>query len=95
MLDLQAVPTPSEDLRVREVGDETVFLTASGREVVSLNAVGTFIWQQIDGHHTLRDILDIICHEYEVEPDRAEADLARFVDELEQNNLLTLQSPEA
>lgn len=95
MLDLRAVPTPSADLRVREIGDETVFLTASGNEVVSLNSVGTFIWQQIDGHHTLQDILDIICHEYEVEPDRAEADLARFVDELEQNNLLALQSPEA
>ena len=95
MLDLQAVPVPSDQFRVREVGDETVFLADSGREVLSLNAVGSFIWKQIDGNHTLQDILDIICHEYEVEPDRAESDLRSFVAELEAHKLLTMQTADA
>jgi len=95
MLDLQAIPVPNEDFCVREVGDETVFLAASGREVLSLNAVGSFIWQQIDGDHTLQDILDIICHEYEVEPGRAQGDLRTFIGELEEHKLLTLQTADA
>ena len=50
MLDLQTVPVPREEFCVRKVGDETVFLTESGNEVLSLNAVGTFVWEQVDGN---------------------------------------------
>ena len=95
MLDLQAVPVPSNDFRVREAGDEMVFLADSGREVLSLNAVGSFIWRQMDGNHTLQDILDILCHEYEVDIDRAKTDLNTFVGELEGHKLLTLQTSDA
>jgi len=91
MMDLQTVPVPAEGLRVREVGDETVFLAESGNEVLSLNAVGSFIWKQVDGSHTLQDILDILCHEYEVEPERAETDLRTFLAELENHRLLRLE----
>ena len=95
MMDLKAIPTPSESFCVREVGDETVFLTESGNEVLSLNAVGSFIWQQMDGNHSLHDILDIICHEYEVETEQAEADLRQFLAELEGHKLLTVQTENA
>ena len=91
MLDLQAVPIPNDEFGVREVGDEILFLTKSGTEVVNLNPVGTFIWRQFDGNHTLQDVLDIICEEYEVEPDRAEEDLRSFVAELETNKLVLWQ----
>jgi hypothetical protein len=66
MLDLQQIPIPSQDFCVRQVGDEFVFLAESGDEYISLNPVGSFIWQQVDGVHSLRDILDILCDEYEV-----------------------------
>ena len=95
MLDLNAVPVPSDDFVVREVGDETVFLADSGREVLSLNAVGSFIWKQMDGAHTLQNILDIICHEFEVDVERAETDLRAFVGELEAHKLLSLQTTES
>ena len=95
MMDLQAVPVPSEDFCVREVGDETVFLTPSGSEVLSLNGVGSFVWQQVDGAHSLRDILDIICEEYEVETEQAEADLHQFMSELAEHKLLTVPTTNA
>ena len=95
MMDLQAVPVPNEDFCVREVGDETVFLTLSGSEVLSLNGVGSFVWQQVDGTHSLRDILDIICEEYEVGTELAEADLRRFMAELEEHKLLTVPTADA
>ena len=95
MLDLQAIPVPSSEFPVREVGDETVFLGDAGREVLSLNAMGSFIWQQMDGSRTVQDILDIICLEYDVDLERAEADLRTFVAELEAHKLLTLQTSDA
>ena len=92
MMDLQAVPMPNDNFCVREVGDETVFLTESGTEVLSLNAVGSFVWQQVDGNHSLRDILDLICDEYDVEAEQAETDLRGFVAELADHKLLTVQT---
>jgi hypothetical protein len=93
-MDLRSVPVPAENLRMREVDDETVFLAEGGDEVLSLNAVGSFIWRQIDGRLTLRDIVDVVCDEYEVTPDIAENDLRAFVTELEAHELLSLRAPE-
>lgn len=95
MMDLQSVPTPRDDFCVRKVGDETVFLTESGNEVLSLNPVGTFVWEQIDGNHTVQDILDIICDEYEVTVEEATADLQNFMAELEKHDLMSVREIDA
>lgn len=92
MLDLQQIPIPSQDFCVRQVGDEFVFLAESGDEYISLNPVGSFIWQQVDGVHSLRDILDILCDEYEVEQEQALADLQEFVTQLVDQGLIALRA---
>jgi hypothetical protein len=91
MLDLHLIPVPSQEFCVRQVGEELVFLAEAGDQYISLNPVGSFIWQQMDGIHSLRDILDILCHEYEVEEEVALADLEMFVTQLLEQSLLTLQ----
>jgi hypothetical protein len=94
MLDLHQIPVPNQDFCVRQVGEELVFLAEAGDQYISLNPVGSFIWQQIDGLHTLRDILDILCHEYEVDEQVARADLEAFVEQLADQDLLTLPPAE-
>jgi hypothetical protein len=91
MLDLQRIPVPSQEFCVRQVGEELVFLAEAGDQYISLNPVGSFIWEQMDGLHSLRDILDILCHEYEVDEQTALADLQEFVTQLEAQGLLVLQ----
>ena len=95
MLDLHAIPVPNQEYCVRQVGDETVCLADSGSRFISLNPVGSFIWQQIDGVHTLQDILDILCDEYEVTRDAATTDLATFVSQLSTQGLIVLQPRDA
>ncbi len=94
MLDLRQIPIPSQDFCVRQVGEELVFLAQSGDQFISLNPVGTFIWQQMDGVHSLQDILDILCDEYDVERKSALADLEEFVTQLQAQGLLLLQAGE-
>jgi hypothetical protein len=53
---LSTVPVPSEAVLVRRLGEETVFLAPDGRRIHTLNALGTFIWDRIDGHSTLEEI---------------------------------------
>lgn len=91
MLDLQLVPVPNQDFCVRQVGEELVFLAESGDQYISLNSVGSFLWQQMDGQHSLRDIADILRDEYEVSEAVALADLQEFVAQLQAQGLLTLQ----
>lgn len=94
-MDLHLTPVPNLDFCVREVGEETVFLAESGDQVLSLNEMGSYIWQQMDGNHTLRDILDIICHEYEVDEPQARQDLELFVEQLLAEKLISLEATDA
>jgi hypothetical protein len=93
MLDLHQIPVPSMNFCVRKVGDELVFLAEAGDQFISLNPVGSFIWEQMNGLHTLQQILDLLCHEYDVPEETARADLEEFVTRLAQDGVLTLQPP--
>lgn len=89
--------TPSIDPRfvVRKLGEETLILSEKGDEILTLNEVGSFIWQHIDGQYTLAAILDILCDEYDVERDEAAADLDAYVTELESHGLITWESDDS
>lgn len=95
MLDLKLTPVPSQDFCVRQVGEETVFLAESGSQILSLNDVGSFIWKQMDGNHTLRDVLDLLCHEYDVDEATATNDLETFVAQLLEHDLVTMTKGDA
>ena len=94
-MDLQRIPTPNQNFCKREIDGETVLLAESGNQYISLNIVGSFIWQQVDGNHSLADILDILCDEFEVDQDRALADLDAFVTQLETEGLVTFGANES
>lgn len=85
----QSIPTVDPRFCVRELGEETLILSEKGDEILTLNEVGSFIWQQINAQHTLADILDILCDEYDVARDQAERDLGEFVAELEAHALIS------
>ncbi len=87
-MELHDTPTIRREFLARDVDDETVILAPSGDQVLSLNAVGSFIWKQIDGTHTVRDILDILCDEYEVDRAQAEHDVLAFLGQLVEHDLL-------
>lgn len=91
MIDLTTVPTPSDAYTCRQLGEETIFLSPAGDEIHSLDEVGTFLWEQMDGHHDLQQVLDVLCDEYDVEPDVARVDLIEFVRELVERKLLLVE----
>jgi hypothetical protein len=83
------IPVRNPEYGARAVDDETVFLSPAGDEIHSLDEVGTFIWQQIDGSRTVADILATLVAEYEVEETAARSDLGSFIDELAGRKLIT------
>jgi hypothetical protein len=83
------IPVRNPEYGVRDVDEETVFLSPAGDEIHSLDAVGTFIWRQIDGRCTVADILTALVAEYEVAEPEARVDLIEFIDELAARKLIT------
>jgi hypothetical protein len=86
------IPVRNEDILVRELGKETVFLSPDGRTIHTLDEVGTFIWAQIDGRTDLVQIVAEICRVFAVTEATAAADLDELVTEMVHKGLVTLQS---
>jgi hypothetical protein len=59
-------------------------------KLLTLNDVGTFIWQQADGRQTMADITKKLCQEFDIDQEVALRDAEIFVRDLQSKNLLTL-----
>ena len=56
---------------------------ADMESIYTLDGVGAFIWELIDGQRTVGDIKTAILEEYKVAPEVAEADLVEFLQQLQ------------
>ena len=76
-------------LAARKVAGEMVILSADDSSLFVLNAVGTAIWEAADGGTPLAAIVeDIICRQYEIDPETALRDALEFVTALEEHGLM-------
>ena len=76
-----------DQLVCRHIAGETIIVPIRGKladlqRIYVLDPVGETIWEQLDGSNTLAEVLEHILQTYDVEPERAEADLEAFVSEL-------------
>lgn len=69
-------------LLASEVRGEAVILDVQSGTYYGLDEVGTRIWQLVQQPISLGNILETLLSEYEVEPDRCERDLCRYIDDL-------------
>jgi hypothetical protein len=76
------------DFIFRRIVDELVLVPVR-QDVVdmdciyTLNPLGAFIWEKLDGPITLGNLQAAIVEEYDVEPEAAAADLREFLHDLE------------
>ncbi len=87
-MDLHIIPVIVDGLCIRELGDTTIIITEKGNELHSLDEMGGFIWNSIDGSRSAMNILELICREYDVERSLAESDLVGFLASLKDKNLV-------
>lgn len=53
-----------------------------------LNSVATLVWDMMDGANTVEEIVAVICHEFAVDEATARADIADFIDQALDLNLV-------
>ena len=75
---------------IRQVGGEHVVVPVGERSkefhgMINMNQTGAFLWRFFSEEHTLEEAVDALCGEYRVDRERAETDVARFMEVLQRN----------
>ena len=85
---LKRIYNKNPDVVYRIIAGEAILVPISketqvaGR-LLSLNEVGAFIWELIDGQKSMDEIQGLISREYEVDEETARNDLLELIESLE------------
>jgi hypothetical protein len=69
---------------LRVVGGENVVvpvgeMAKTFHGMINLNETGAFLWKFFSATHTAEEAVDALCGEYDVERERAAADVEKFI----------------
>ena len=81
----------SSDQVSTDLGGEAVILGIQSQEYFGLEDVGVRIWGIIREPKTVRDILDTLLNDYDVEPKRCESDLLAVFQEMAEEGLIEIK----
>jgi hypothetical protein len=86
-----SIVVASRDQVGSDLGGETVLLGLKSARYYGLADVGARIWELLEAPIAVSKICETICREYDVAPDRCEADVIRFLDDLAENELVEVR----
>ena len=78
---------------VRVVGGEHVVVAVGEMSkrfhgMINMNETGAFLWKFFSEEHTVEEGVDALCAEYEVDRERAQVDVEKFAEILNQNGFV-------
>jgi hypothetical protein len=88
-MDLNTVLSKSPDAASRTYDGQATIVLPSRAEVKVLNAIGSKVWDSIDGRRTLAQILETVLEDYEIPREQAERDMLEFVGELRTQGMVS------
>lgn len=83
----------AEKIVVRKIAGETFLVPVAGKladmqRIFTLNTVGEFIWERVDGQQDVESIISSVTESFEVDRETAEGDVRQFIGELSKEGLL-------
>lgn len=79
----------SDDAVANPVGNEMVILHLENSNYYGLDPVGTVLWHGLISGKKPAEVCDDILSQFEAERARVEQDIARFLVDLEENDLIS------
>jgi hypothetical protein len=92
MANLAVCPKQRERVLTQRIEEAIVLLDADSGKYYSLDEVGGRMWDLCDGTRTLRQLVAVICEEYEASAKIVEADITELLTELTGENLVVFSS---
>ena len=82
------------DIVTRKIAGDLFLIPIKGKladmqRIFSINAVGEFIWQSLDSQKSLNDIRNDLASNFNLDEEKAMADIEEFVADLLQADLIT------
>ncbi len=87
---LDRYPVRSRLTAYRTIDRLALVVGSTRGTLLTLNEVGTLIWERADGKHKLSDIVDQVCEQFDVRYIQAAHDAQFFVGELARKDVLAL-----
>ena len=87
MVDFNLIFSRSPSIVTRKTGNEYVLVPIANNiadmdSVYTLNDTGAFLWEQIDGKRNVKNLIDALISEYDVDYETAESDVFSFIEEM-------------
>jgi|GEM_PF-6517656 coenzyme PQQ biosynthesis protein PqqD len=86
---LQDVQTPQSENR------ETVIVLPNKNQIKVVNEVGSFVLHLIDGKRTIAAIVEEVHHQYAAPLEQIEQDVVKYLEQLAEKEIITLETVEA
>jgi hypothetical protein len=78
----------NEQLPSADVDQEVVFLNASMDSYIALDEIGRRIWELLESPHRVVELVAELGHQFDGAQDVIEADVLRFLSELEHEGMV-------
>ena len=91
-ISLDTLVSIPEVVYTQEIGEETILLDTQGGRYFSLDPVGARMWKLIRQHGALRPAYQSLLTEYDVTPERLEADLLALTEKMVAKGLASLRA---
>lgn len=78
-----------DKLVFNKLDDEIVMMSITNGEYYGLDAVATFIWENIETPCTFSDLIEKLTREFDVDKAQCTKDVSEFLTTMEEKNLLT------
>lgn len=86
------VPVIKKNVVITKIGDESVINPSFEDEVepyvITLNATGTFLLNEINGKNSINDIIQVLIENYYITEKDARNDLFELIKDLEEGNII-------
>lgn len=84
---LTSILTHSPSIVTRKTGNEYVLVPVTNNiadmnSVYTLNETGAFIWEQINGIRSVKEIIEAVINEYDVDKKTAATDVFSFIENM-------------
>jgi hypothetical protein len=90
----------AESIVARKIADELLLVPIQGKlanmeRVFTLNEVGEFIWNELDGNSNITAIAKKIADEYDIDIERAEADCNELLEKMLNAGVIAVETGHA
>ena len=89
MIKMEDKFTKNKNIPWRLIDNEAIIVDIKEGESIYLNEVAAFIWNSIDGENTVKEIIEHICDNFDIDIETAKKDTFNFLETLLEKKLIS------